>query len=514
MNAGAMGETGHHILVVDDEQSMREFLDVLLSREGYQVSCAKDGREALSMIKETPYALVLCDIRLGDISGLEVLREAKRLHPDTVAIMISAYASTETAVAAMNEGAYDYIPKPFDNNELRQTVTNALERRTLEREKEVIEAELAKTYHYGNVVGNSPKMLKVYAMVRQAAPTRTSILITGESGTGKELIARAIHQESPRKDAPFVVIHCGGIPESLMESELFGHVKGAFTGATLDKKGLFEAANAGTVFLDEVGELSPHMQVKLLRVIQERSFKPVGSTRDVKVDIRILSATNKDLEDEVIAGRFREDLFHRLNVIEIRVPPLRERREDLRVLAQHFLEKYSKEMGKRIAKLSSYALDMLNRYDFPGNIRELENMIERSVALSTTNIILPDSLALATYKRTRKINEARSMEERSGEYEPMESPHSPSRGEEDSAGGTKVAGPGGDHRQGSRDPGGGFVEVELPASGVDLDGVLANVEGAYLDKALSIAGGIKHKAAKLLGISTESFRYRIGKRRQ
>ncbi|MBW1989337.1 MAG: sigma-54-dependent Fis family transcriptional regulator [Deltaproteobacteria bacterium] len=454
------------LLVVDDEPGMREFLEVMLARKGYQVSVASSGREAIDLLGKEPWDLLLCDIRLGDISGLEVLRRAKELSPSPVVIMISAYATTETAVSAMNEGAYDYIPKPFDNVELNQTIENALEHRTLEREKEKLDAELAQTLHFSRLVGNSPAMKRVYSMIRQAAPTKTNILITGESGTGKELIARAIHEQSPRKDKPFVVIHCGGIPETLMESELFGHVKGAFTGATNDKKGLFEAGNGGTVFLDEVGELSKSIQVKLLRVIQERSFKPVGGTRDVNVDIRLVSATNKDLEKEVIAGNFREDLFYRLNVIELRVPPLRERKEDLRPLAQHFLDKFSREMGKSINKLSSYAIGLLQSYDFPGNIRELENIIERSVALSTTNIILPDSLTLSTYKKWRQ------REEEEASWDQM---------------------------------------ITVPESGMDLDKFLSEVERICLDKAMERAGQVKHRAAKLLGISMDSFRYRYAK---
>ncbi|MBU4288980.1 MAG: sigma-54 dependent transcriptional regulator, partial [Proteobacteria bacterium] len=387
-----MSNKPQHILVVDDELSMREFLELMLSREGYKVSCAESGKKAISMINQKHFDLLLCDIRIGDISGIDVLRAAKKQNPHTVVIMISAYASAETAVEAMNEGAYDYVPKPFDNEELKQTIKKALDLKTIEHEKEILDSELKKTLHFGMIVGNSPRMLHIYDMVMQVAKTKTNILISGESGTGKELIAHAIHEQSDRRDKPFVVINCGGIPETLMESELFGHKKGSFTGATQDKKGLFKIADKGTVFLDEIGNFSPPIQVKLLRVVQERVFKEVGGNEDISVDIRIISATNKKLEEEVIAENFREDLFYRLNVIEIKMPPLRERKSDLRVLAQHFLEKYSKEMGKEITKISSYAIDLLQKYDFPGNIRELENLIERSVALSNTNIILPESL--------------------------------------------------------------------------------------------------------------------------
>jgi len=383
-----MSNKSQQILIIDDELSMRKLLELMLSKEGYKVSCAENGKTAISMINKKDFDLLLCDIKLGDISGLYVLRAAKKQNQNTVVIMISAYASAETAVEAMNEGAYDYVPKPFDIEELKQTIKNALDLKTIEHEKEIIDSELKKNLHFGMIVGNSPRMLHVYDMVRQVAKTKTNILISGESGTGKELIARAIHEQSSRRDGHFVAINCGGIPETLMESELFGHKKGSFTGATHDKKGLFKIADKGTIFLDEIGEFSLPIQVKLLRVIQERVFKEVGGNEDVSVDIRIISATNKRLEDEVVAGNFREDLFYRLNVIEIKMPPLRERKNDIRALAQHFLEKYSKEMDKKITKVSSYAIDLLQKYDFPGNIRELENLLERSVALSNTNIIL------------------------------------------------------------------------------------------------------------------------------
>jgi two-component system response regulator PilR (NtrC family) len=453
-----------NVLIVDDDLSMREMLEVMLTSEGYRVTCAEDGTKAIQMLAKKKYDLIISDIKMGPVGGLTVLREAKKHSPETVVIMISAFATTETAVEAMNEGAYDYIPKPFNVDEVKQTIRNALERKTLEHEKEILNAELKETYHFGHIVGNSPAMMKVYNEIKQVANTRSNVLITGESGTGKELIARAIHENSARKDKPFTVIHCGGIPDTLMESELFGHRKGAFTGAVDNKKGLFKVSDTGSVFLDEIAELAPAIQVKLLRVVQERAFKPVGETEDVNVDIRIISATNKNLENEVIAGNFREDLFYRLNVIHIDVPPLRERQEDLPALAQHFLEKFSKEMGKSIQKLSSYALSMLARYDFPGNVRELENMIERSVSTATTNIILPDSLALSTYKRTRKTADETQL-----------------------------------------------LPADIAAPDFDLDAVLAEVEQGYLLKALEMSGGVKQKAAELLGISFRSFRYRLEK---
>ena len=453
-----------HILVVDDELSMRELLEVMLTKEGYEISCAENGSKAISMIEKTDYDLLLCDIRLGDISGIEVIKALKNQNQNTVIIMISAYATTEAAVEAMNQGAYDFVPKPFDNEELKQTIKKALDIKTLEHEKEILDDELKKTLHFGKIVGNSPNMIYIYNLVRQVAKTKTSILITGESGTGKELIAKAIHDLSRRCDNHFVVLNCGGIPETLMESELFGHKKGAFTGATQDKKGLFEVADKGTIFLDEIGELSLPIQVKLLRAVQEHVFRPVGGNEDISVDIRILSATNKNLEDEVITGNFREDLFYRLNVIEIKVPSLRERKSDLRLLAQHFLDKYSREMGKEITKISSYAIDLLNKYDFPGNVRELENLIERSVALSSTNIILPDSLALSIHKR-RWIEGVKDKR----------------------------------------------FDLDEVSKGVSLDAILEDIERAYLKKALECTNGKKQEAAELLGISFRTFRYRLQK---
>jgi two-component system response regulator PilR (NtrC family) len=452
------------LLVVDDELSMRELLEYMLTREGYTVSLAENGKAALKIIKKQPFDLLLSDIKLGDLTGLDVLRAFKAQNPTSGVIMISAYASTQTAVEAMNEGAFDYVPKPFDNEELKQTIQMALERVDAQADSPGVDLKGEEALHFGRIVGDSPRMLHIYEMIRQVARTRTSVLITGESGTGKELIARAIHEQSDRAEKPFVTINCGGIPENLMESEFFGHKKGAFTGASEDKKGLFEVANAGTVFLDELGELNIPMQVKLLRAVQERVFKPVGGTRDIHVDVRFVSATNKKLEDEVIAGNFREDLFYRLNVIEVKVPPLRERKKDLRRLTQYFLEKYSREMGKEVTKISSYAIDLLNKYSFPGNIRELENLIERSVALSSTNILLPDSLAMSIHKQ-RWIEGVKNRR----------------------------------------------FDVDEVAHGVALDNILAEIERAYLKKSLECTDGNKHKAAELLGISFRSFRYRLDK---
>ena len=453
------------ILVVDDETSMREFLDVFLSKQGYAVTDAKNGKQAVKMIKNNSYDLILSDIRLGDITGLEVLKEAKKKNSDTIVIMISAYSTTEIAVEAMNEGAYDFVPKPFDNNELKQTIAKAIELKTLDQEKEKTTSELRDNIHFGRIIGKSPGMQAIYKRIEQISSTKTNVLITGESGTGKELIARAIHENSDRKDQPFIVVNCGGIPDTLIESEFFGHVKGSFTGAVSDKQGLFEAANSGTIFLDEIGELSPILQVKLLRAVQETSFKPVGGTKEIEVDIRIISATNKKLEQEVIEGNFREDLFFRLNVIPIKVPPLRDRKGDVELLAKHFAEKYSTQMQKDIVKLSSYAIDFLNKYSFPGNVRELENLIERSVALSSTNIILPESLTISMHKKRRWIEGVKG------------------------------------HR----------FDLDDVEQGVDLDVVLSTIEQAYLKKAMELAGGNKSKAADYLNLSLRSMRYRLDK---
>lgn len=459
-----MVEHQYSILVVDDELSMRELLEYMLEKQGYTVTCAANGKEALGKVAKKHYDLLLCDIRLGDMTGLEVLKASKKKSPHVTVIMISAFASTETAVEAMNQGAFDYVPKPFENEELLQTIANALERKTLEKEKRAIDDELKGSVHFDKIVGNSPRMLHIYEMIRQVAKTRSSILITGESGTGKELIAKAIHDQSERANEPFVTINCGGIPETLLESEFFGHRKGSFTGASTDKEGLMEIAHQGTLFLDEIAELSIAMQVKLLRAVQERVFRPVGGTKDIEVDIRIITATNKKLEDEVIEGNFREDLFYRLNVIEIKLPPLRERKGDLLPLAQHFLEKYSNELGKKVTKFSSYAIDLLKKYNFPGNIRELENLIERSVALSNTNILLPDSLAMSIHKK-RWIEGVRNRR---------------------------------------------FDIDEVPR-GVALDSILEEIERAYIEKAMECADGNKNKAADLLGLSLRSFRYRVDK---
>ncbi|MDY0132927.1 MAG: sigma-54 dependent transcriptional regulator [Desulforegulaceae bacterium] len=470
-----LSDTPKKILIADDEQGIREFLEIILSRQNYEVETADSGINAIQAIDSFDFDLVLCDIRLGDISGIEVLKHVRKKNSDITVIMMSAYATTENAVEAMNNGAYDYLPKPFDNDDLLSALSRALEMRSVENDREDIKKTLKQNIHFNRIVGSSFKMAEIYNKIEQVAPTKTNIMITGESGTGKELVARAVHEQSDREDFPFVVVNCGGIPENLMESEFFGYVKGAFTGAEKDKKGLFAAAHKGTLFLDEISELPITLQVKLLRAVQERKIKPVGGNIEFNIDVRIVCATNRNLEKEVIEGRFREDLFYRLNVIELKIPPLRERKEDIKTLAEHFMDKYAKETGKTILKLSSYALDLLKKYDFPGNVRELENIIERSVALSSTNIILPESLSLSFHKR-----------EISKKYKNFDQ---------------KISG----------FSSGFCLDLNSIEAGVDLDGILAETEKNYLLKALEITKGAKKKAAELLNISFRSFRYRLKK---
>ena len=453
------GNDKNNILVVDDEQSMREFLEIMLTQEGYKVTLASNGRKACSILEKTKPDMVITDIRMPDIDGIEVLKKAKSLNPETIVVLISAFATASTAVEAMREGAYDFIPKPFKVSDFKKIVKDAIDSKKLTPlEKKQNQKNL---YHFDCLIGESPQMKKIYDLIQKVSRTKTNILITGESGTGKELVAKAIHQLSDRHDKPFVAINCAGIPENLIESELFGYKRGAFTGASTDKDGLFASADGGTIFLDEIGELTLAIQVKLLRVIQETRFTAIGDTEERSVNIRIISATNKDLENEVIENNFREDLYFRLNVIQIKTPPLREREGDLPVLAQHFLEQYSRDMGKEIRKISAYAMDILSHYTFPGNVRELENIIERSVALETSNIVLPESLALSNFRRSIAKENRR--------------------------------------------------EYDLGPEGIDLDEVMAGIERDYILKALEISYGSRQRSARILGLSMRSFRYRLEK---
>jgi two-component system response regulator PilR (NtrC family) len=449
------------ILVADDEKSMREFLEIMLKKEDYRVSLASNGEEVLKLLEKEIVDLILLDIRMPKLDGIAALKRIKALSPETIVIMITAYASADTAIKAMKEGAYDYVTKPFKIEEIKLIIKNALEKRNLQKENILLKQVVRDRYHFDNIIGQGPKMQALYDLLEKVSPTKTNILVTGESETGKELAAKAIHYNSPRKDAPFVTLNCGAIPESLIESELFGHMKGAFTDAIATKKGLFEVADEGTLFLDEISELPLLMQVKLLRVLQDREFKRVGGTEDIRVDVRIIAATNKDLEEAVREKRFREDLFYRLSVIQIKLPPLREKKEDIPFLARHFLKKFSEELNKSISGISPEALQILLDYDYPGNVRELQNMVERAVALETTHELTGQNLR--SY-----------MDE---------------------------------HLQLKK----GLVDLDLPEEGLDLEKLVEEIERSLLVKALSRTNGIKKKAAELLGINFRAMRYRLEK---
>ncbi len=454
------------ILVVDDERSMRELLSIVLKREGHEVLVAENGRSAIDLLERQPVELLISDVRMPDLSGVDVLAAAQRMNPEIIGIMITAYASTETAVEALRLGAYDYLSKPFNVDELKLKVRKALERKYLQQENALLKRALQETHQFSNIIGKSRVMQAVFQLVQTIAPTTSTVLISGESGTGKELVARAIHFNSPRKDRPFVALNCGALPETLLDSELFGHVRGAFTGADSNKKGLIEVAEKGTVFLDEIGEMSPMVQVKLLRVLQERKFRRLGGTEEIDADIRIIAATNRDLSKLVAEGKFRDDLFYRINVIPVRLPSLRERVEDVPLLAEHFLAKYCTQINRQITGIAPAALRMLQEYSWPGNIRELENAVERAVALETGSII-----------------QAASLPER------VQAGAQPGAGTADGANG----------------------EAPLPASGFDLERHVEEIEREYIAQALRRAGGVKSRAADLLGMSFRSFRYYMKK---
>jgi DNA-binding NtrC family response regulator len=374
--------SGERVLIVEDEELMRELLGKILAREHYSLFQAPNGKEALRVFQNNTIDLVLTDLKMQEMDGLELLTHVRAVDPEVVVIMMTAYASVETAVEAMRRGAYDYITKPFINDEIRVVLRRALDQRHLSRENRHLKRELRERYRFDNIIGKSEAMEKVYRLVEKVASISSNLLITGETGTGKELVARAIHYNSERAERPFVAVNCASLTESLLESELFGHVKGAFTGAIANKEGFFHKANGGTLFLDEMSEVSPGLQVKLLRAVQEREVIPVGGRDPLKFDVRLLAATNKDLEEAVKKGAFREDLFYRLNVITIHLPPLRQRKEDIPLLANYFLQKYAQRFGKPLTKVSKEALRVVVNYDWPGNVRELENAIERAVALS------------------------------------------------------------------------------------------------------------------------------------
>jgi two-component system response regulator AtoC len=381
-----------HILVVDDDEITCSLLEEVLSKEGYEVEKALNGWEAIEKGMKKAYEVVLTDIKMAGVDGMEVLHSYRQKSPETIVIMMTAFGSIETAIGAIKEGAYDYVSKPFKLDEIKLTIRRALEQKRLTEENQLYRQELISKYKLENIVGRTPAMLQVYKTIARVADSRSTVLLAGESGTGKELVARAIHFNSPRAAKPFIAVDCGSLAETLLESELFGHVRGAFTGAVANKKGLFEEADGGTCFLDEVGDIGLAMQAKLLRVLQEHEIKRVGGTEPTKIDVRIVAATNKNLEDLVEEKKFREDLFYRLNVVAIHLPPLRERAEDVLLLARHFLGKYSEENRKTIAQISPEALELLSTYRWPGNVRELENVIERSVTLTRHSVILPEDL--------------------------------------------------------------------------------------------------------------------------
>ena len=387
---------GLRVLVVDDEEVIRDVLESLLEREGWSVGVAENAAEAIELFETDPYDVVLLDLMLPDRPGLEVLREIRRRDPDAVVVIVTAYSSIEGAIQAMREGAFHYIPKPFQNQEVLLTVRKGAEARRLTEENRRLKQELSKQYGLGRIVGKSEAMRKVFDLVRLAGPSRSTILVEGESGTGKELVARAIHTHSPRSGAPFVTVNSGSMPTDLLESNLFGHVRGAFTGAVANKKGLFEAAEGGSIFFDEIGTVSLETQAKLLRLIQEKEFMRVGSVETQKADVRIIAATNVDLKKMVVEGRFRDDLYYRLCVITVAIPPLRDRREDIPMLAEHFARVYANENNKPISGISPEAMRALLDHDWPGNVRELENAIERAVVLCPGGMIgldlLPDNV--------------------------------------------------------------------------------------------------------------------------
>ncbi len=446
------------VLVVDDERSMREFLEIFFRSEGYDVTTAGDLASAHLHLETNEFDVAVTDVRMPGGSGIELLHTVRESSPETVVIIMTAFASTDTAIAAIRDGAYDYITKPFKVEELRLVVEKALEKKLLSSENRRLRSELRSHERDRSIIGSSAAINRVFDVIAQVADTKANVLLTGESGTGKELVARSIHNSGSRRGRAFVALNCAAIPENLLESELFGHVKGSFTGAVRNKAGLFETADSGTLFLDEVGELTLPLQVKLLRVIQDKTIRRVGGISDQRVDVRVVAATNRRLSDEVAAGRFREDLYYRLNVIEIPMPPLRDRADDIPLLVSHFIEKFARELDKSIEGISDAALSRLMTYPFPGNVRELENVIERSIALSRGPWIEEESLPPSVLNPV----------------EPATAPR-------------------------------------IPPEGVSLEGLMADYERGLLLEALVPAGGVKKRAAKLLRISFRSFRYRMEK---
>ncbi len=446
------------ILIVDDELSMREFLAILLEGEGYEAVSAGHAEQALSLLESDVFDLVISDVQMPGLNGIDLLRRIKAVSPGTAVLMMTAYSAAEQAVEAMKLGAYDYISKPFKVEEIKILIRNALEKSDLKRENSILKETAQRRDGFRGIIGASPRMKEIFSLIQKVAQSNSSVLIQGESGTGKELVARAIHQCSSRERKPFVAVNCGAIPEQLMESELFGHKRGSFTGAVVDRAGLFEQAEGGTLFLDEIGELPLLMQTKLLRVLQEREFRRVGGTQVQKSDVRILTASNRDLQNQVREGGFREDLFYRINVMQISMPPLRERIEDIPILVEHFFRKYG-EVRQGGDVITPAALKALMNYHYPGNIRELENIVERSLVMEPSLIResnLPGQVVSGCAPCTAR-------------------------------------------------------DVLIPAEGMELESFLADLEKQYLLKALEMTGGAKKKAGELLGMSFRSFRYRLAK---
>lgn len=448
------------ILIVDDDKGIREILEIALFQEGYEVVSAPDGMKALEKCRKTHFDLIITDLKMPKMDGIEFMKALKEVSPESLIILMTAYASKESALQAMYEGAYDYLEKTFDIDHLKTLVQDALKKRGIKKGDLKFLNEVRESASFMGMIGKSPSMQKVYETIRKVANTMSHVMILGESGTGKELVARAIHENSPQAKMPFVAINCGGIPENLLESELFGYMKGSFTGAHADKPGLFEVGHRGTIFLDEIAELPPMLQVKLLRAVQQKSFRRVGGTEDIKIDARIISATNKNLLEGVKKNTFREDLYYRLNVVPINVPPLRERQEDIPLITEFLIEKYSKAFGKEIRNISPYAMALLMTYPFPGNVRELENIIERSIALESSNIILPENLILTS--------DASAV----------------------------------DH---------GFSQIDIPDGGLDLNQELEKLERIIIEKTLQKTGGSRKKTADLLNVTTDSLHYRMDK---
>jgi two-component system, NtrC family, response regulator PilR len=448
------------ILVVDDEASMRDFLRICLTRAGHGVEVAKNAEEAGNALAGGEFDVVITDLRMPGSSGLDVLQAVKQRNQATEVIVVTAYATPETAIAAMKRGAYDYLTKPFKVDEIEVVVERALEKRALIRENRLLRDELQHQFRLDRLVGKSPIMARLFELVRKVAGAKTNVLITGESGTGKELVAHALHHLGARPDGPFVAVNCGAIPDALLESELFGHVRGAFTGADREHVGLFVQASGGTLFLDEIGELPMALQVKLLRALQERTIRPVGATTEKEIDVRVVAASNRDLEGEVERSAFRRDLYYRLNVIQIQVPPLRARRDDIPLLVQVFAERCAAEVGKTITAVDPEALRALCEYDYPGNVRELENLVERAVTLCSQSTLTRDLFP---------------------DLSPRRRPPAPTG------------------------------EIDFPDGGVDIERIIGDVEREYLLKALARAGGVRKEAARLLGITARSIRYRLSK---